>query len=309
MIKQFKSLYDLFETFPTEQTCIDHMKSIRWREGEFCPYCNHDKIYHFSNGKTLKCAACKKRFSIRVGTIFEDSKISLRKWFAAIYLITQHSKGISSVQLAKDIGVTQKTGWFMLHRLRYAAKTKSFAAPLKDTVEVDETYIGGKEKNKHTSKRTPGTQGRNTKTKTPVLGMLERKGNVRVVNLNSLKAKEIEKHILDHVAIGSRVLTDEFRSYLNLAYLYQHESISHANGEYVRGDVHTNSIEGFWALLKRGIIGIYHFVSVKHLERYLDEFSFRYNLREEKNGVAFNHLLHQVEGRLTYKALIDEQEA
>lgn len=306
MIKQFKSLYELFETFPTEQSCIDHVKSIRWRNGEYCSYCGHEKIYQFSNGKTFKCASCKKRFSIRVGTIFHDSKISLRKWFAAIYLITQHSKGISSVQLAKDIGVTQKTAWFMLHRLRYAAKTKSFSKPLENTVEVDETYIGGKEKNKHASKRTGGTQGRSTKTKTPVLGMVERKGDVRVLNLRDVKGKTIEQHVLEHVAVGANIMTDEFQSYLKLAYNYNHQSVSHRNGEYVRDDVHTNSIESFWAILKRGIFGIYHFVTVKHLEAYLDEFSFRYNLREQKNGVAFTHLLHQVEGRLTYKELISE---
>ena len=306
MIKQFKSLYDLFDTFPTEQACIDHLSAIRWRDGEYCPYCGGSKVYHFSNGHTFKCAACKQRFSIRVGTIFEDSKIALRKWFAAIYLITQHSKGISSVQLAKDLGVTQKTAWFMLHRLRHAAQTKSFAVPLKNVVEVDETYIGGKERNKHANKRTKGTQGRNTATKTAVLGLLERKGDVRVMNLADVKSATIKQHVLDHVAIGSRLLTDEFRSYLALAYLYKHESIAHANGEYVRADIHTNSIEGFWALLKRGIIGVCHFISVKHLDRYLDEFSFRYNARKQENGVAFTKLLHQVEGRLTYKSLTEK---
>lgn len=141
-IKSIKSLVQLLEVFPNEQACIKHLRSIRWRDGAYCPYCGSTKVYDFKDGKTHKCGDCRQRFSIKVGTIFEDSKISLRKWFIAIYLITSHSKGISSVQLAKDLGVTQKTAWFMLHRLRHAAKTKSFNGPLKNEVEVDETYIG-----------------------------------------------------------------------------------------------------------------------------------------------------------------------
>lgn len=277
---------------------------MRWRDGAYCPYCGSTKVYNFKDNKTHKCGDCRQRFSVKVGTIFEDSKISLRKWFIAIYLITSHSKGISSVQLAKDLGVTQKTAWFMLHRLRHAAKTKAFNAPLKNTVEVDETYIGGKEKNKHADKRTPGTQGRNTQTKTPVLGMVERGGNVRLVRITDIKRESIQEQVLKHVAIGSKVMTDEFRSYLGLSSFYVHDSVSHGEGEYVKGESHTNTIEGFFALLKRGIVGIYHFISVKHLERYLDEFSFRYNLRKGKNGVGFKALLGQCEGRLTWKALV-----
>lgn len=159
MTQTFTSLYDFFEAIPDEQAAIDHFRAIRWKNGGHCPHCGHDKIYHFKDKKTHKCGSCRKRFSIKVGTIFEDTKIPLRKWMAAIWLITSHKKGIASTQLAKDIKVTQKTAWFMLHRLRHAAKTKSFNRPLEGEVELDETYVGGRESNKQKSKRKPGTQG------------------------------------------------------------------------------------------------------------------------------------------------------
>ena len=181
MITQFASLYDLFEAIPDEQAAINYFKSIRWQHGEFCPLCGHDKIYPFSNGRNWKCAQCRQRFSIRVGTIFEDSKIPIRKWLAAIWLITSHRKGIASTQIARDLAVTQKTGWFMLHRLRHAARTRSFNRPMKGIVEGDTTFIGGKERNKHARKRTPGSQG--GANKEVVLGIVERQGEVRAFHV------------------------------------------------------------------------------------------------------------------------------
>jgi transposase-like protein len=177
MIKQFASLHEMVAAFPDEQSCIDHLRSIRWCNGAFCPHCGSLRVYHYSDKRTHKCADCRARFSIKVGTIFEDSKIGLHKWFMAIWLITSHKKGIASTQLARDIGVTQKTAWFMLHRLRHAAETKSFNAPLKGQVEADETYVGGKEKNKHADKKKPGSQG--GANKAAVFGMLERGGDLR----------------------------------------------------------------------------------------------------------------------------------
>lgn len=188
MKQEFNTLFDLTKTFPDEQSAIDHFTAIRWQNGKFCPYCKAAKIYTFSDKRTHKCAECRKRFSIKVGTIFEDTKIPLRQWFMAVWFLTSHRKGLASTQLARNIGVTQKTAWFMMHRLRHAAQTKSFNAPLKGTVEADETFVGGKEKNKHASKREGGTQG--GKGKAAVFGMLERDGEMRAMHVANLKAKE-----------------------------------------------------------------------------------------------------------------------
>ena len=149
MMQDFDSLLQMMEAFPDEQVCIDHLRAIRWKDGAFCPHCGSTKVYHFSDRRTHKCGDCRQRFSIKVGTIFEDTKLPLRKWFIAIWLITSHKKGIASTQLAKDLKITQKSAWFVLHRLRYAARTKSFAAPLEGDIEVDETYVGGKNANRH----------------------------------------------------------------------------------------------------------------------------------------------------------------
>ncbi len=300
---KFNSLFELLDTFQTEQDCIEHLKQMKWGSEPFCPHCGCNKVYEFKDKKTYKCSDCRKKFSVKVGTIFEDSKISLRKWFTAIYLITSHKKGISSLQLAKDIKVTQKTAWFMLHRLRHASNTKAFNEPLKNEVEVDETYIGGKEGNKHAHKRTKGTQGRNTKTKAPVLGMLERKGNVKAIQTTDVKSKTLNSIIADNVVFGSQLYTDEYRVYKSAKWLYNHDFINHSKGNYVNNDIHTNTIEGFWSLLKRGIIGIYHFVSDKHLQQYLNEFAFRYNTKKMTESQRFNYLLENCFGRVTYKQL------
>lgn len=303
MIKQFDTLIQMMAAFPDEQSAIDHFTAIRWKKGAFCPHCDSGKVYHFSDARTHKCGDCRKRFSIKVGTIFEDSKIELRKWFMAIWLITSHKKGIASTQLAKDIGVTQKTAWFMTHRLRHAAQTKSFNRPLDGEVEADETFIGGKEKDKHAWQRTGGKQG--GAGKVSVLGLLEREGELRTGITPNLSARNVQTIIRENVAPGAALMTDEHGAFVGLADSYFHHRVNHSAGEYVRHFcIHTNGIESVWALFKRQIVGTHHYLSPKHLSRYLGEMTWRFNLRGIGEGQRVNALLDQTSGRLTYKELI-----
>jgi len=306
MLKEFNSLFQMGQAFPDEQSAIDHLRAIRWKSGAFCPYCASTKVYDFSDKRTHKCGDCRRRFSIKVGTIFEDTKLPLRKWFMAIWLITSHKKGVSSAQLARDLSITQKSAWFVMHRLRYAARTKSFNRPLRGEIEADETFLGGKEKNKHLNKRKRGAVGGLGSGKTAVFGMLERGGELRAMKVYSIKSRELQPRLAKHVERGSTVMTDEWSGYSGLDYThgFRHERMKHRAGEYVRDRFHTNGIEGAWSHFKRQVYGIHHWISAKHVDRYLDEFTWRWNLREMEEGARVNALLGRVTGRLTYKALI-----
>ena len=303
MQKQFDTLIQMMASFPDEQSAVDHFTAIRWKGGAFCPHCGSTRVYHFTDQRNHKCGDCRKRFSIKVGTIFEDTKIPLRTWMLAIWMITSHKKGIASTQLAKDLGVTQKTAWFMTQRLRHALRTKSFNRPLGGQVEVDETFVGGKEANKHEVKRLH--RGRGGVGKAVVMGMIERGGELRAGVVKNTKAETLQQIVRSHIAAGSNLYTDEAAAYRGLGADYHHHTVNHGAGEYVRlYHAHTNSIESVWALLKRQIVGIHHWVSPKHLDRYVGEMTWRFNARAMREGDRFNALIEQAAGRLAYKELI-----
>jgi transposase-like protein len=306
LLRKFKTLLDLFAYFKDDQICREYLAQIRWAGKVQCPYedCLHDKCFTFSNGINYKCSKCERRFTVKVGTIFHDSKISLQKWYAAIYLITSHKKGISSHQLAKDIGITQKTAWYVLHRVRFTLGIKGDVEKLKGKIEADETFIGGNEKNKHKNKRTEGTQGRSVKTKSAVAGVVSRGGEIRAKKVDATSGYYLKPFVIKNVEFGSTLHTDEHLGYKGLAQVFKHQHVQHGAGEYVLGDCHTNTMEGFWSLLKRGLMGIYHSVSAKHLQQYIDEFVFRYNTRQMNESNRFDAMLNQMAVRLTYQSLI-----
>ncbi|MDR0801237.1 IS1595 family transposase [Fluviicola sp.] len=300
--KDFNSILELLKAFPDEQTCIDHLTELRWNSDVVSPFDYASKVY-VCKGNKYRCKNTGKYFNARTETMFDNTKIPLQKWFLAIWLVTSHKKGISSVQLAKDIDVTQKSSWFMLQRIRNCFGIEN-NNQLDNEVEADETYIGGKNKNRHADKKVSNSQGRSLKDKAPVFGMVERNGKLNAKKVDDTKTTTLTSEIVQVVKDTATMYTDEYLGYNSLKRIYDHAFVKHNSGEYVNGRIHTNTIEGFWSLLKRGIIGIYHFTSKKHLQMYVDEFVFRYNTREHTESDRFNLLLANSTFRLTYKQLI-----
>ena len=299
---QFNNIISLTSYFNSDDTCKQAIIESRWGDGDVvCPYCGNHNCVERTDGR-FRCKSCKKNFSCLVGTIFENTKLPLIKWFVAMYLISSHKKGVSSYQLSRDINVTQSTAWYMLQKIRLLYP-QSDADTFDGTVECDEVYIGGKEKWKHKSMRTPHTQGRSTKTKTPVFGMMERsifinkKGKEEPISyvhafvVDKTDKATLQPIIEQFVMKGTRVITDELNAYNGLSKLgYTHAIVNHGAQEYAYEDIFTNSIEGFWSHFRRMILGCYHDVSDEHLQQYIDEAVFRWNTRKMSASERFAHM-------------------
>lgn len=325
-----KSVFELMQIFSSEQICIEYLETLRWGNVPISPFDETSKVYKCKNNQ-YRCKNTGKYFNVKTDTMFENSKVKLQKWFLAIWLVTSHKKGISSMQLAKDIGVTQKTAWFLLHRIRACFGVEN-GNELEGVVECDETFIGGKNKNRHKDKKVPHSQGRSFKDKVPVMGMLERGENEiierphkvipnktvkeKVIHKSSkmnayvvdnTKRKSIQPFIYSYVKLDTRLMTDEWWAYHGLGKDYKHKIIDHSKKEYVSlqdNIVHTNNIEGSWRILKNSVNGMYNHVSKKHLQKYVDEFVYRFNLRKVSDQEKFRYLLKNSNVRTTYSQLV-----
>jgi transposase-like protein len=302
-----KSLQEAIVYFSNPDNCIDYLAIRRWPDGKVvCPTCGCETVKFSEKRRTWTCAKhhAKREFSIKIGTVMEDSQIPLDKWLTATWMVTNCKNGISSYEIARDVTVTQKSAWFMLHRIRLAMRDDFFGSKLGGEVEVDETFIGGKARNMHVSERKRRITGTGGKDKTAVIGILERGGKVRAAVIPSRKRKVLQEEVRKHVTVGASLYTDALLSYEGLAADYAHQVVDHAT-QYADGRVHTNSLENFWSLLKRGISGTYVSVEPFHLFRYLDEQMFRFNNRKDLDDKGrFDLTVSQLVGkRLTYAEL------
>jgi transposase-like protein len=292
------NLIGFYQRFATEDACIDWLEVTRWNGEPICPHCGSVTVYRCKSRRIFKCKDCTKQFTVRIGTIFEESRLPLQKWFLAIWLLTSHKKGVSSIQIAKHLGITQKSAWHMLHRIRYAINSGSFDQQLEGTVEVDETYIGGKHR---------GTKNHHD-NKAMVIGIVEKhrgKGRMKAVATKTADATVALPFIRDSLKQLTKVQTDESKIYHRVKREWEHETINHSQGEYARQSVSTNTIEGAWMHLKASLDAIYIGVSSKHLQRYCDEYCYRYSTRDLTDGERFTNWFAHINGkRLMYKTLI-----
>ncbi|HEY1657765.1 MAG TPA: IS1595 family transposase [Candidatus Sulfotelmatobacter sp.] len=300
-----KTLQSAIQYFGDPDNCLSYLIARRWKDGVVCPTCDSKNVSFVASRRVWQCKTRhpKSQFSIKVGTIFEDSPIGLDKWLTAMWMIANCKNGVSSWEVSRSLGVTQKSAWFMLQRIRFAMQGKNagkLGGPGSE-VEVDETFIGGKARNMHRSKRARVITGTGGKDKTVVMGMLERGGNVRAVVVDNRRRSELHKQVRENVEAGAALYSDELKSYDGLSVEYEHAVINHAV-EYVNGNIHTNGMENFWSLLKRGLHGTYVSVEPFHLFRYIDEQAFRYNNRKNMSDAdRFDLAVSQIVGkRLTY---------
>lgn len=303
---EFRNILDIAIKFKTEKDCHQYLASQRWSDGVIiCPHCENDKAYVFSDGIRYECTKCNKQFNAKTKTFMEGSKLKSIKWLMALYLV-MHKKGISSVQLAKDISVTQKTSWFMLQRIR-AVFGNEEKKNLTGTVEIDETFVGGKNKNRHYSKRMKYKEltGRTFPDKTTVFGMYEREtGRVRAMVISRKDFNNLGRVITYNVQPGAVLMTDDWTGYKSIDKCYERHSIDHGKWIYADGDITTNRVENFWSHFKRGLNGTYISVSARHLNLYVQEFAFRFNNRNFGIQQQINNVLKMGNVRLKYRELI-----
>ncbi len=307
----FKTIQQFNDYFKDEKTCYEFLEQQRWQGVPVCPHCGSEQYYKvkprgkFQDIPSYRCKnrACDLPFTVRTKSIFEGSKVELRKWFQAAYEISTCKKGISSVELATRIDVSQKTAWFINHRLREMLKITE-PGLLRDVIQLDETLVGGKNKNRHADKKIPHSQGRSSKGKTTVFGARGLLGTVRAEVIPNVESNTIVPIVEKWVEKGSIMVTDEWKSYKALSQNYFHVVVNHEQGQYVSGAFTSNGIENFWSLFKRGIIGVFHSVSAQHLNRYCDEFTNRYNSKDITNIQRFENAIRKCGNtRLTYKEL------
>jgi transposase-like protein len=309
------TLQEAIVYFSDPDRAFEYAKRFRWPDGNVvCPRCGNAKHSFIKTRKVWFCYVCQKQFSLKLGTVFEDSALGLDKWMAGYWMLVNCKNGVSSMEIHRALGITQKAAWFMLQRLRLALRDDFYGSKLgsgpDSEVEVDETFIGGKARNMHVSERKRRITGTGVKDKTAVMGILERGGKIRTTVVPTRRKKVLQDEVHKHVTAGAALYSDALLSYEGLATDYAHKVVDHAV-QYVDGRVHTNGLENFWSLLKRGISGTYVSVEPFHLFRYLDEQSFRYNNRKDMNdGQRFQLAMSQIAGkRLTYSALIGKNES
>src|SRR5229473_1035140 len=311
MATEPKTLQDAIIYFSSPDNCVSYLLAHRteWKNGVICPTCGSKDVGYIASRRLWQCKSRhpKSQFSVKVGTIMEDSALGLDKWLVAIWMQTSMKNGVSSWEIHRSLGITQKCAWHMLHRIRLALQDEN-GGKLSGEVEVDETFIGGKARNMHKAKRERVITGRGPQGKEVVFGIVERGGKVIAGHVDSRKKKDLQPLIRERIEAGAAIFSDELKSYDGLASDYQHAVIDHAV-EYVNGNVHTNTMENFWSLLKRGLHGTYISVEPFHLFRYLDEQAFRYNNRKMTDAERFNVGVREIVGkRLTYKELTGKLE-
>jgi transposase-like protein len=308
----------IIECYSDEEKARELLENMRWKDGVICPHCENKGAYKLE-AKTdskkgarkglWKCKGCRKQFTVKVGTIFEGSHIPLNKWLHAIHLICSSKKGMSAHQLHRMLGITYRSAWFLAHRIRYAMTEQSIFSKLSGTVEVDETYVGGKSRNMHRSVREQRIQGRGAVGKMPVVTLVERDGRVKSQYMESVTGENLKRAMIECIEEKACIMSDESPSYFGVnQHFAEHNAVNHKKGEYVRGNAHVNTCESIHALLKRGIIGTFHHISKQHLHRYLSEFDFRFNARKISDGERTLKAIEGFEGkRLMYKTSNQER--